>query len=379
MKKSPAFCLLPLVLALAAFLSGCAGKKPDFAIIWTDQSEFASYSELFNHSQSRYRVVVEYKKNPSGALISAKKNPDIIIGPWLKGEKCRSRLIPIDYLFTELKISPKLFYAPILDLGNVGGRQYLLPVSFNMPALIFSTDKQHLIQNDFSLSLDQIQTLSREYNIEQKGVYSRMGFSPRWDSEFLYLVAQMFNARFEEGNPLFSWNQKSLNEAVQYLRTWTRTNNGSVRAEDDFQFKYLYDPPYKLVTGGRNLFSYISSDELFVLPQDKLQNIDFRWISRNNKTAIKDGIIYLGICRHAQNLDAAEAFLIWFYSEKTQKELLERSRNMGTMNRTFGISGGFSALRTVNEKTFPLLYPSLLGHLPPSDSLTVPKILPNNS
>jgi ABC-type glycerol-3-phosphate transport system substrate-binding protein len=365
--------------AMALILASCGSKKQnDIAIIWTDQADFASYAELFNKDQSRYHIVVEYRENPAGALIAAKETPDIVIGPWLKGEKARSRLEPVDYLFNELRISAKLFYGPLLDLGNVGGRQYLLPVSFNMPAIIFSPDRRNLVPNDFALSLDEIKSISREYNVRQKGQYTRMGFSPRWDREFLYITAQLFNTRFEEDSHLIKWNASSLSEATDYLANWTKTSNSTSRAEDDFQFKYLYDPPYKLVTGGRNLFSYIPSDALFTLPQDKLQNVDFRWITKDGKAAVSDGIIYLGICKKARNLDAAEAFLIWFFNEKTQKRLLVRSRDLGVLKRSFGISGGFSALKPVNEKAFPLLYPSLLGHLPPADSLLVPKILPNN-
>lgn len=366
-----------LLVCALTFLS-CATKEPDITIIWTDQPEFASYVELFNHSQNRYRVVVEYRDNPAGALIATRKNPDIVVGPWLKSEKTRSHLIPVDYLFNELQIKPSQFYRPLLDLGNIGGRQYLLPVSFNLPAIIFSPESRPIMPADFLVSLDQIQSLSKEYNVSKNGVYSRMGFSPRWDSDFLYLTARLYNAKFEEDSPLFRWNKEALAEAVSYLSDWSVKTNTSPTAEDDFQFKYLYDPPYKLVTGGRNLFSYMSSDDLFVLPRDKLQNIDFRWISRKDMTPVEDDIIYLGICKKAPHLEAAEAFLIWFFNESTQKQLLERSRDLGTTDRRFGISGGFSALKPVNEKAFPLVYPSLLGHLPPAESLAVPHILPNN-
>jgi len=362
----------------AILMCGCSRNKNDITIIWTDQPEFASYVELFNASQSKYRVVVDFKQNPADALINARVTPDIVIGPWLKGEKTRSRLIPVDYLFNELKLNSKLFYAPLLDLGNVQGRQYLLPVSFNLPVLIFSSDSQNLVTEDFSLSLDHIETLAHNYNIEKNGVYSHMGFSPRWNSESLYITAQLFNTRFEEDKSLFKWNQNALDNAITYLRNWTRTINTSVTAENDFEFKYLYDPPYKLVTKGRNLFSFMTSDELFVLPQDKIQNIDFRWITKDSKTPVKDNIIYMGICREAKNLEAAEAFVSWFFNEKNQREMLERNRKMGTMDSSFGISGGFSSLKTVNEKSFPLYYPPLLGHLPPTDNLAVPRILPNN-
>ena len=371
-------CLISIVLLVPLLFCGCMKKDDGIMIIWTDQADFASYAELFNARQSRYRVVVEYKDNPSNALIAAHDRPDVVVGPWLKGEKTRSKLIPLDYLFTELRISSHPFYPPLLSLGNVGGRQYLLPVSFNLPALVFSSANKDLVKSDFSLSLDEIQTLGRDYNVEKKGVYSRMGFSPRWDSDFLYITAQLFNARFEEDKKLFSWNRKALAEAVDYLRAWTKNDNTSATAEDDFEFKYLYDPPNKLVTKGRNLFSLMTSDELFMLPSDKIRNIDFRWVNKSGKTPVKDNIIYMGICRNAKHLGAAEAFISWFFEEKNQKAMLEWNRDMGTMDRDFGISGGFSALRPVNEKTFPLFYPALLGHLPPRDNLAVPKILPKN-
>lgn len=367
-----------IVLAIILSLLSCKSPKNDIMIIWTDRPEFAAYAELFNHSQSKYHAVVEYKENPAETLISAKTTPDIVIGPWLKGEKARSRMIPVDYLFHELRINSQLFYPSLLDLGNIGGRQFLLPVSFNLPALIFSPNKKSLIPNDFYISLDEVQTLAGEFNNVKKGMYSRMGFSPRWNTEFMYLTTRLYNAQFEEEKKLFKWNKNALNDSIKYMRNWTQKYNSSIAAEDDFQFKYLYDPPYKLVTGDKSLFSYMSSDELLVLPQDKIQNIDFRWLTKGNRTPVTDTIIYMGICKKAPQLEAAEAFLSWFFNEKTQQAILEQSHMMGTMEHSFGISGGFSSLKPVNEKIFPLMYPSLLGQLPPANTLAVPQILPNN-
>lgn len=372
------FCTFFLSLCFVLIATACTNNSQKITTIWTDQSEFVSYVELFNKSQNTHKIVVEYKKNPAYALLNSQTLPDLVIGPWLKGEKTRSKLIPVDYIFNELKIKSNLFYPQLLDLGNIRGRQYLLPVSFNLPALIFSPEHQNLITQDFSLSLEQIQTMSETFNTKKNNTYTRMGFSPRWQTDFLYLTAKLFDSRFEEGGSLFTFNKKNLEEAITFVNTWTKQTNTSQTAEDEFEFKYLYDPPYKLVTGNKNLFSYMSSDELLILPQDKLQNIDFRWISKNNKTPVNDEIIYAAICKKTKNSAAAEAFLIWFYSEKTQKELLERSNRQGTMDRTFGISGGFSSLSSVNEKIFPLYYPSLLGHLLPPNSLAVPQILPNN-
>lgn len=371
--------MLVVISGLVIFLlSGCMRGNGSIARIWTNQSEFVSYVELFNSSQKRYRIVVEYQENPADALIQTRQNPDLVVGPWLKGEKARAKIIPIEYLFNEMRINSRLFYKPLLDLGAIKNRQYLLPVSFNLPAVIFAPEYSSMMENDYSISLETIQSLSRNFNTQEDGPYSRMGFSPRWNSEFLFLATQMLGCRFEEGSHHLTWSEKQLPTSIEYLRNWSRSINTSPRAEDDFQFKYLYDPPYRLVTSGKSLFSYISSDELLKMPPDKLHNIDFRWLMNENAIPVRDDIVYMGICKKARNLPAVEAFLVWFFSEDTQRALLERSRDMGIFDQAFGISGGFSSLREVNERSFPLFYPILFGHLPPTDALSVPRILPND-
>lgn len=366
------------LLLLLILQSGCQQGSDSIARIWTNQSEFVSYVELFNSSQTRYRIIVEYRENPAEALIQTKNNPDLVVGPWLKGEKARTKIIPIEYLFNEMRINSRLFYKPLLDLGAIKNRQYLLPVSFNLPAVLFAPEYSKRMENDYSISLETIQALSSDYNMQEDGQYSRMGFSPRWNREFLFLAAQMLGSRFEEGSHYLTWNDRLLPAGIEYLRNWSRSINTSTRTEDDFQFKYLYDPPYRLVTSGKSLFSYISSDELLKMPPDKLQNVDFRWLMNDTVIPVRDDIVYMGICRKARNLPAVEAFLIWFFKEETQRALLERSRDMGIFDQSFGISGGFSSLQGINERAFPLFYPILFGHLPPPDTLSVPRILPND-
>ena len=63
---------------------------------------------------------------------------DIVIGKWLKNEKIRRNFMPIDYLFTDQHINKYIFYPQLLSLGNIDNKQYLLPVSFNLPAIVFS-------------------------------------------------------------------------------------------------------------------------------------------------------------------------------------------------------------------------------------------------
>lgn len=193
------------VLALTAagavlFLSACSQtyKKP--VIVWTDKSEFASYAELFNASQDKCKVIVMYKESPAEAFPIPKdvQAPDIVIGPWLKNERVRKYFSPLDHLFSDLQLSKSIFYSQLLEIGNIDDKQYLLPVSFNLPAIIFSKKNLELIDESYILSLDQIRDISASYNEKNKaGVFTAMGFAPRWNPNFLYTAAKLKGANFK--------------------------------------------------------------------------------------------------------------------------------------------------------------------------------------
>ncbi len=45
---------------------------------------------------------------------------------------------------------------------------------------------------------------------------------------------------------------------------------------------------------------------------------------------------------------------------------------------SFGVVGGFSSIRSINEGIFPAFYPDLVGHSPPADKLGAPAALPDD-
>ena len=163
-----------------------------------------------------------------------------------------------------------------------------------------------------------------------------------------------------------------------WIQKWINEANTSIQAEDDFIFKYCYDPPAKLVSSGRILFTFMDSSVLFILPEERRANLDFRWIAESNSIPVDEGSVYFGIHKKAKAKKAAVAFARWFFSTDTQRLLLEASNSKRLLETSFGIGGGFSAMRTVTEQVFPLFYPSLLGSMPPESFLSPPAILPQN-
>jgi ABC-type glycerol-3-phosphate transport system substrate-binding protein len=367
-----------IATALAAsLLLSCSPDSSRPAVIWTDAPELALYAELFNASQGRYRVDVQWRADLAEAIRDADSSPDLAVGRYLKSSLVRDRFQSLDYLFGELTVNQAAFYPALLALGNLGGRQLLLPLSFDLPSVVFARGGRANAGGNFLLGLDDLAGESKAWNKTTGGSYTRMGFSPRWEPLFLVDAVEALGAGFREGKPL-TWNESGLDAAVAKLRLWTTAANGSATNEDDFQFKYLYTPAYRYLADGRALFAYMQASRFFLVPEEKRSGLDYRWYAEGGMVPVSSDLVYAAIPRAARDKPAAEAFLKWFYRDESQKAMLENARTTRALEGSFGIAGGFSAIRSVTERVFPLYYPALVGHLPPADALAAPGALPKD-
>lgn len=367
-----------LIVPLLIFLVSCTGNLKEPVVIWTNRQEFASYAELFNVVQETVKVVVVYKENPVTSLPPAKDElpPDLVIGSWLRNDTTIKQFRPLNYLFSKQKIDPLILYPQLLEYGKVQNKQYLLPVSFNLPAMIFATKNDQLVTENHLLTPDQIRDMAAQFNKKNKSnIHTAMGFAPSWSTEFQYIVSQLRGVNFRGNNGTLEWNQEQLESTMDYFHHWTQTVNDSIQEEQDFSFKYLYTPEARHVLSDSCLFAYLPSDELFSTPQNLLQEIEFRWIHQDNKIPVKDDMVFMGIYKKSRNTAGAEAFISWFMTETTQHQLLERSTIMDLNVNPFGIAGGFSAIQSVTEQVFPLYYKTLLDNLPAAQYITPPTAL----
>ena len=370
------------VLAITSLFS-CAIFENSTVILWTDRPEFALYGEYFNAAQNRYKVEIRYFEAPAQRLVETGEYPDIVAATWLTSASTRSLFRPLDDLLKKGDLDESSFYQRLLSLGKIDNRQYLLPVNFNIPALIFASssrrgdDFAQPYSNPFTIEMEEIKEHGKAHNTQTGGVYTRMGFSLSTNDEFLFLAAILHGANFREAAPI-AWESQALEQSVRYVNEWITEANTSVQMEDDFAFKYFFDPPDKLVNSGRILFTYMDSSRFFTLPEERRTNLDFRWIAAREMIPIDEWGVYYGIHRRTRALSGAKAFTRWFFTTETQKLLLEAEKSKRTTEISFGIAGGFSAMRTVTEQVFPQFYPDLLGRIPPENYLSPPNILPRN-
>lgn len=370
------------VIALAFFIavfSSCSVKKQTRLTIWTDRGEIASCIEEFNATHSKTKAVIVYKENLATSLPPEKdeQNPDIILGSWLKNDQTLKNFKPLNYLFLDYQIRPSQFYRELLSYGAIADNQFLLPVSFDLPAALFSISNESLISKKYDLSLDDIKQTGERFNSKnKKGFFTRMGFAPTWNTDFLYLAAKINGFSVRQKGENFIWNDEAVSQTVAFLKDWTTSINTSASTEQDFSFKYLYTPDYKFVNDGRCLFAYTTAGTLFETPWEQLDKISFRWISKDGQLPVEDDVVMLGIYKKARNIHGANDFIRWLFQEETQKSLLVKAREMGLYSQSFGIFGGFSSIISVNEHIFPGFYQTLLGNIPKEGSLTMPQIFP---
>ena len=376
-----ALIVLLICFTLSLFVSCSSNKEDNRIIIWTNCSEFAQYIELFNKTHKDNNAVLVYKENPAASLPLAKDEqaPDIIVGPWLRSDSTQKTFNSLDYLFDNQILSSSSFYSSLLESGKINYTQYLLPVSFNLPAIIFASENKDLVSDSYTLSLEQIKEIAGEFNEKnKKGSYTKMGFTPlsSGNGDFLYLASKLKGVQFRDENGKITYNPIKLDETAEFLKDWVVTNNTSAETEEDFTFKYLFMPNYRQVTSGRTLFSYITSDELLKIMKDENLDLDYRWIAEDKKIPIEDSFIMMGVYKDCNNQVGATEFIDWFFDVENQRAILERKEKFNLETEIFGISGGFSSLRDVTEHILPIFYTQLLTNIPPSQMITVPEKLP---
>lgn len=365
-KKTHVLLTLAVIFSLY-FFAGCKQSEEKRITICTANREFAPYIEFFNETHSQKAILV-YRENPAASIASKtdKQNADIIIGSWLKNERTKKYFYPMNFIFRKNILSSSIFYPIFLKNGELSKRQYLLPVSFNLPVIIFSSENSELVPDNYTISFDQIKSAGTTFNKKNKnGAYTRMGFALQSSNDFLYLATKTMGADFAETKSGdFTWNKEFLAETIDYLKEWISSSNGSVQTESDFVYKYLSESDDKRVLSGRTLFAYTTSDRLFQIPKNQLEKIDYRWIQMDGSIPVEDSMIMMGIPRTSKNKAGAVEFISWFFDDETQQALLAHTDSMHLNVTNFGIANGFSSVKEVNDYILPRQYTKLLSNIP---------------
>jgi hypothetical protein len=367
--------LFALTLGGLGLLFGCGFGLEGTIRLVTNRAEMAAYVDRFNGVQSDIRVELSYQESPSQAVLDGTAG-DIVIGEWLASPSVMDRMDGLGDIVKPGKIDPAWFYGRLLAMGSRDNRPVLVPLSFSLPAVVYVRQPADL--PTMFMPLDTLRTMSRAYNKRSKsGLLVNVGFSPSWVPDFLTSTALLFGAHLRPGrNGLPAWDENGMKKTVDLTRSWLNDVNGGADSDAAFSRQILVQPWYKLLSSGKTLFALASFHDLFALPEEERRDFDFRWLSQDGAIPVLDDVLYAGVPRSARDKAGAKAFLQWFCTLPVQQSLLtvNQSRRIGV----FGVTDGFSALKSIDEKDLPAKYPMLLGHIPMENLLVFPDTLPDN-
>ena len=158
--KKTAFFKIFSIFTLSFFLFSCKFQQQEQkkrVVIWTSCSEFVQYIELFNKTHKENNAILVYKENPALSIPPARDEtpPDIIIGSWLRNDAPYKYCKPLDYIFYNKILSSDVFYKQLFEAGQKNNLQFLLPVSFNLPTIVFSQENKNLVPDNSTLTFQQ--------------------------------------------------------------------------------------------------------------------------------------------------------------------------------------------------------------------------------
>ena len=344
-------------------------------MLWTDRPELAAYAQVFNSAQDEFTVEVVYKASPAASLQGKKPGRwDVAIGPFLNSVSLNDTFMPLEPLFSDGTVSKPIFYQNALEKGTVSGHQLLLPFSFNVPAFMFQSGKIRQEYDSVALAPDTFSEICLDFN-NAKSRHAKSAFSPLWNPESLFffsILSPGLCSQFEAGSDL---RQQDVEAGISNVRQMIDTLDGGIKTENQFREKYLYKNPLELLDSGHIFFWFSDVGSFYTLSSERRRNVDFRYyLNSNGRIAVCEDMLWLGIPKKGGNTKGAVAFIRWIMNPEVQQTLILKAQEMDI--RSFGLAGGFSALKTVDEEILPQLYPFISSFIPQEDQLAFPGTCP---
>lgn len=343
-----------LLISCRTEMTRCLSSSPDLAF----------FAEQFNISQRQHKVEFIYTGNCREEL-QGENLPDLVID-WNITDTAEQ----LDYKTLRSELGKKSqYYRALLKSGEVRGRQKLVPLSFNLPLLSYNHNPGRP-EFPLVLPLQEVSNHAAAFNKKHSRAYSRIGFSPAWSRDSLYLAYKVFGLQYADLPEGFTVDKESLIKAEASVNSWLESLIPDPKQAQLFNDKYIYTEGYRLLEDRRVLFFYYPANAYFRINEQNRRRLLFSWITDGESIPVDEKVLYAAIPDKSPNSAGASAFLTWLLRPGTQRLLLQAKNSSG--KDSFGLFEGFSSIRLTNEEVFPQIYPQLKERMPTEQQLIFP-------
>ena len=361
---------------LLLVLSACSHPDRRTSVLWTDAPEIVGAVERFNSEQQTWHLLLEYHSDLPGDFNSAvagqTSSPDLLIGRSLNLASVRKQMSAPDFVFDHGEVARDSFYRNLLEIGSSDSVR-LLPLSFDLPILVYSTEQLPEIE-PLSLKVERVRSLSAKFQASVRNKGFQLAFSPLWGRFALDLVNARGANFTEDFRGQLSWDSTALQTGLLELADWTSAEAQGWKTQNEFTSKYLSTSAMPLLQHGVVLFYPSTLSEFLTAPYDERRGLDFRYLEVDGKITATDSVLWAGTPLASASPDAAQQFLIDFLGPARQKSLAQWI--LKNEFRPFGLGGGLSSVIATNSY-LPTLYSELLHKLPPESQLRFWHSLPS--
>ena len=243
--------------AVAVASAACA--RPDPVVqLWSDREELAAYVDVFNGSPAPVKVELTYVAQPAALLLAGAAAPDLILAAGLASPELYGLLAPLDRLLAG-NLAAEDYFPAVLAGGAAGERQLTLPLSFNLPVVVFARAATPPAIDQFLLPVEDLRRLGAEFDepaphpdgagaADASGRViarhaGRIGFSPLWNPEVLHLLARTRGGGFTTAaDGKVAVDHRQLAAAVSAAHAWVRSAPGGIAGQQHFTDTFFTVP-----------------------------------------------------------------------------------------------------------------------------------------
>ena len=356
--------LLALAIGALCISTGCPANIAHETRIVTDTPDLQLYVDYYNARFPRAHIILSYMTDIAPERFSAPNIPDVVIAKNIAYPQSARAFGALNARRIRARYAADDLITPLLETGRSGAFQKLIPLSYNVPLIVFSREHNFTFTDSVTTTLEEIRRLSDQFTEYNDGRYTRVGYSPLWEGDILYLGAEIFGASYRHSRAgRLQWNEEQMFDALNYFSAWI-DNESNPGASNQFTSTYFRPPAHTALISGEIGFIYMDLIEFASLGSGYHQQLDFRILANAVGVTPLDDILYIGIPRGARRKAHARDFLYWLLDSDSHALLLEENvdKNIGI----FGFAGALPITHYTTTFIIPRYYPWLIGRIPTS-------------